>query len=150
MNVHLVGIGGAGMSALAHLYLEQGDSVSGSDALSSTVTEALAAAGARVATGHDAGNLEAAEAVIVSTAIPADNPELMEARRRGLRVVSRGKAAAELARGRRQVAVAGTHGKTTTTTMVAATLGALDPLVLSGGRLPGSIYNSRFGRGKVA
>ncbi|HEV3235152.1 MAG TPA: UDP-N-acetylmuramate--L-alanine ligase [Candidatus Dormibacteraeota bacterium] len=150
MNVHLVGIGGSGMSALAHLYLEAGDSVSGSDAQASTVTDALGAAGARVAIGHDAGNLEGADTVIVSTAIPDDNPELVEARRRNLRVVSRGKAASEVARGRRQVAVAGTHGKTTTTTMVATALGAMDPLVLSGGRLPGSQYNSRYGRGKVA
>src|SRR3984893_13284985 len=81
LNVHLIGIGGSGMSALAHLYLEAGDSVSGSDAQSSTVTDALAAAGARVAIGHDRGNLEGAETVIVSTAIPDDNPELVEARR---------------------------------------------------------------------
>ncbi len=150
MKLHLVGIGGSGMSALAHLHLEQGDSVSGSDAGSSPVTEALAAAGARVAAGHDAANIGEAEVVVVSTAIPDDNPEVVEARRRGLRVISRGRAAAEVTGGRRQVAVAGTHGKTTTTTMVAAALQPLDPMVLSGGRLPGSAYNSRFGRGRVA
>ena len=150
MKVHLVGIGGSGMSALAHLYLEQGDHVSGSDAGASAVTEALAAAGANVAAGHDAANLGDAEVVVASTAIPEDNPELAEARRRGLRVLTRGRAAADIARGRRQVAIAGTHGKTTTTTMVAAALLPLDPLVISGGRLPGSPYNSRLGRGRVA
>ena len=150
MRVHLVGIGGAGMSALAHLYLERGDTVSGSDASSSTVTEALAAAGARVAVGHDAANLGEADVVVVSTAIREDNPELAEARRRGTRVVLRGRAAAEIAARYRQVAIAGTHGKTTTTTMTAAALAHLDPLVLNGGRLPGSIYNSRAGRGPVA
>jgi UDP-N-acetylmuramate--alanine ligase len=150
MRVHLVGIGGSGMSALAHLYLERGDSVSGSDASASRVTDALGSAGARVAIGHRADSLDGAEMVVVSTAIKDDNPELVEARRRGLRVVTRGQAAAALAGGRRQVAVAGTHGKTTTTTMVAAVLGATDPLVLSGGRLPGSIYNSRAGKGPFA
>jgi UDP-N-acetylmuramate--alanine ligase len=150
VRIHLVGVGGAGMSALAHLYLERGDTVSGSDEGGSAVTEALAKDGAAIATGHDAAHLGEAELVVVSTAIPETNPELAEARRRGLRVVTRGRAAAELVRGRTQVAVAGTHGKTTTTTMVAATLGVLDPLVLSGGRLPGSVYNSRLGSGRVA
>jgi UDP-N-acetylmuramate--alanine ligase len=150
MKVHLVGIGGSGMSALAHLYLERGDTVSGSDATASKVTEALDRAGARVAIGHSPDSLDGAEVVVVSTAIKADNPELVEAQRRGLRVITRGQAAAALASGRRQVAIAGTHGKTTTTTMVAAVLAATDPLVLSGGRLPGSLYNSRDGKGPFA
>lgn len=150
MKIHLVGIGGSGMSALAHLYLERGDTVSGSDASASGVTDALNSAGARVAIGHRPDSLDGAEVVVVSTAIKADNPELVEARRRGLRVITRGQAAAGLARGRRQVAIAGTHGKTTTTTMVAAVLAPTDPLVLSGGRLPGSIYNSRDGKGAFA
>ena len=138
------------MSALAHLYLERGDVVSGSDAAASPVTHALAGEGARIAIGHSGDNIGEADIVIASTAIGDGNPELLEARRRGLRVVSRGRAAAELAGGRRQVAIAGTHGKTTTTTMVAAVLEATDPLVLSGGRLPGTIYNSRPGRGPFA
>ena len=150
VKAHLIGIGGSGMSALAHLYLERGDAVSGSDLSASPVTHALERAGARVALGHSGDNIGEADIVIASTAIGAGNPELLDARRRGLRVISRGRAAAELARDRRQVAIAGTHGKTTTTTMVAAVLKATDPLVLSGGRLPGTIYNSRAGRGQCA
>jgi UDP-N-acetylmuramate--alanine ligase len=150
VKVHLIGIGGAGQSALAHLYIERGDSVSGSDAAPSPVTEALASAGARVAIGHDAANLGDPDLVVVSTAIREDNPELRQARARGIRVILRGRAAAEIAASYRQVAIAGTHGKTTTTTMTATALGHLDPLVLNGGRLPGSIYNSRSGRGRVA
>jgi UDP-N-acetylmuramate--alanine ligase len=150
MKVHLVGIGGAGQSALAHLYLERGDSVSGSDAADSPVLGALRQQGARVTVGQAAANLGDPDLVVVSTAIKEDNPELQAARDRGLRVVRRGRAAADICAGHRTVAVAGTHGKTTTTTMAAAALAHLDPLVLSGGRLPGSIFNSRPGRGPVA
>ena len=150
MKVHLVGIGGAGMSALAHLYLERGDAVSGSDSAASDVTEALTKAGARVALSHAEENLGDAHVVIVSTAVGEENPELLAARRRGLPVLSRGRAAAQLCARRRVVAVAGTHGKTTTTTLVAAALDPTDPLVISGGRLPGSIYNSRPGDGAFA
>jgi UDP-N-acetylmuramate--alanine ligase len=150
VRVHLLGIGGAAMSALGHLYLERGDSVSGSDAASSAVTDALVADGARVAIGHGAANLGDAELVVTSTAIKEDNPELREARARKMRVIHRGVAAAEITAGHRVVAVAGTHGKTTTTAMTAAALNHLDPLVLNGGRLPGSRYNSRAGSGTVA
>jgi UDP-N-acetylmuramate--alanine ligase len=150
VKAHLIGIGGSGMSALAHLYLERGDEVSGSDVSASPMTEALAAAGARIGLGHSGDNIGEADIVIASTAIGDTNPELLDARRRGLRVISRGRAAAELAAGRRQVAIAGTHGKTTTTTMVAAVLEKTDPLVLGGGRLPGTMYNSRAGRGGIA
>ncbi|HXA42343.1 MAG TPA: UDP-N-acetylmuramate--L-alanine ligase [Candidatus Solibacter sp.] len=150
MKVHLVGIGGAGMSALAHLYLERGDAVSGSDTAASGVTELLSKAGARVALGHVEENVGDAHLVVVSTAAGDDNPEVRAARRRGLQVVSRGRAAAELAATRREVAVAGTHGKTTTTTMVAAALDLTDPMVISGGRLPGSDYNSKPGAGPFA
>ncbi|MEA2682688.1 MAG: UDP-N-acetylmuramate--alanine ligase [Chloroflexota bacterium] len=150
MKVHLVGIGGAGMSALAHLYLERGDSVSGSDASSSAVTDALAAAGARIASGHDAASVGDPDLVVISTAIRDDNPELTEARRRGIKIVLRGRAAADIAGAFREVAIAGTHGKTTTTTMTAAALAHMDPLVLNGGRLPGSLYNSRSGHGSIA
>ena len=150
MKVHLVGIGGAGQSALAHLYLDRGDTVSGSDASESPVLEALRQEGAQIAKGHNAANVGEPDLVVVSTAIREDNPELVAARERGLTVVRRGRAAADLCAGRRTVAIAGTHGKTTTTTMTAAALAGLDPLVLSGGRLPGSIFNSRPGSGKVA
>ena len=148
--MHLVGIAGAGQSALAHLYLERGDTVTGSDATEPPVVDALRQQGARVFLGHDASNLGDAELVVVSTAIREDNPELAAARQRGITVVRRGRAAADLCAGHRTVAIAGTHGKTTTTTMAAAALAHLDPLVLSGGRLPGSIFNSRPGKGRLA
>ena len=150
MKIHLVGIGGAGQSALAHLYLERGDSVTGSDAAASPLIEALRQEGAQISIGQQAANLGAPDLVVVSTAIREDNPELAAARQRGLKVVRRGRAAADICAGHRTVAIAGTHGKTTTTTMAAAALAHLDPLVLSGGRLPGSIFNSRPGRGRVA
>ncbi|HEV3232044.1 MAG TPA: Mur ligase domain-containing protein, partial [Candidatus Dormibacteraeota bacterium] len=149
-RVHLLGVGGAAMSALANLYLDRGDSVSGSDAEASETTRALAEIGAEVRIGHAAANVGQAELVVTSTAVPDDNPELAEARRRGIPVLHRSRAAAELLRGLRQVAVAGTHGKTTTTTLCAAVLGPLDPTVLSGGRLPGSRFNSRPGAGRWA
>ena len=150
MKVHLVGIGGAGQSALAHIYLERGDTVSGSDATGSPTIEALRKGGAHITIGQQADNLGDPDMVVVSTAIREDNPELAAARQRGLKVVRRGRAAADVCAGHRTVAIAGTHGKTTTTTMAAAALGHLDPLVLSGGRLPGSIFNSRPGSGRVA
>jgi UDP-N-acetylmuramate--alanine ligase len=146
----MIGIGGSGMSALAHLYLERGDLVSGSDAAASEITEALQKAGARVEVGHADANLGDAHVVVVSTAVGDENPELRAARRRGLTVLSRGRAAAQLAADRRVIAVAGTHGKTTTTTLIASALAPTDPLVISGGRLPGSIYNSRPGSGPFA
>src|ERR1700694_6201138 len=96
VKAHLIGIGGSGMSALAHLYLERGDAVSGSDVATSPVTEALLGAGAHIALGHRGENIGDAETVVVSTAVAADNPELLEARRRGLTVISRGRAAADL------------------------------------------------------
>jgi len=140
------------MSALAHLCLEAGDVVSGSDSAASPLTEALAAAGAHVTMGHseEALGSEGPDLVVASTAIRPDNPELRAARRRGIRVISRGRAVAEVAGDRRQVAIAGTHGKTTTTTMTAAVLAVLDPMVISGGTLPGTIYNSSAGSGMLA
>jgi len=150
VRVHLVGIGGAGMSALANIYLEQGHEVTGSDMTSSYVTARLAERGARVAIGHRAENVPAADLVVVSTAIKDANPELQAARERGLPVMRRGAAAAALCKGRRQVAIAGSHGKTTTTTWVAELLASRDPLVINGGRLPGSLYNSRLGHGPLA
>jgi len=138
------------MSALAHLYLEAGDEVSGSDIAASPVIDQLRNAGAMVHIGHAAENVGPVDAVVVSSAIENHNPELLAARGKRLRIVSRGQAAADLCRGKRLVVVTGTHGKTTTTTMVAHVLESLDPLVISGGRLPGSDYNSRAGRGRVA
>jgi UDP-N-acetylmuramate--alanine ligase len=121
-RVHFVGIGGAGMSGIARIMLARGTAVSGSDAASSAALDDLAALGARVNAGHAAGQLGDADTVVVSSAIRDSNPELAEARRRGLRVLHRAAALASLMSGRRVTAVTGTHGKTTTTSMIATVL----------------------------
>ena len=121
-RVHFVGIGGAGMSGIARIMLARGTEVSGSDSAASAALEELAALGARVHTGHAAGQLGDADTVVVSSAIRDSNPELAEARRRGLRVLHRAAALASLMSGRRVIAVTGTHGKTTTTSMITTVL----------------------------
>jgi UDP-N-acetylmuramate--alanine ligase len=121
-RVHFVGIGGAGMSAIARIMLARGTQVAGSDSAASAVLDELAALGARVYAGHAAGQVGDADTVVVSSAIRESNPELAEARRRGLRVLHRAAALASLMAGRRVTAVTGTHGKTTTTSMVATVL----------------------------
>lgn len=136
-RIHFVGIGGAGMSGIARILLGRGVPVSGSDSAASPMLAELAALGADVHAGHAAAHLGAANTVVVSSAIRADNPELLEARRRGLRVLPRAAALAALMLGRRGIAVAGTHGKTTTTGMLATVLrccGA-DPGYVVGGVL---------------
>jgi UDP-N-acetylmuramate--alanine ligase len=120
--VHFIGIGGGGMSGIARIMLTRGAKVTGSDAKEARVLAALRVLGARVALGHDPANLGAADTVVVSTAIQDSNPELVEARRRGLRILPRAAALASVMAGRRGVAVAGTHGKTTTTSMLARAL----------------------------
>jgi UDP-N-acetylmuramate--alanine ligase len=120
--VHFIGIGGGGMSGIARIMLTRGARVTGSDAKETRVLAALRVLGARVHVGHDAGNLGAANTVVVSTAIQESNPELVEARRRGLRILPRAAALASVMAGRRGVAVAGTHGKTTTTSMLSRAL----------------------------
>ncbi|MGH2738346.1 MAG: Mur ligase domain-containing protein, partial [Actinomycetota bacterium] len=119
LRVHLVGIGGAGMSGLARLFLARRVAVSGSDLKESTQLDELRTIGADVAAGHDSANLAGPEAVVVSTAIGPGNPEVDEARRRGIPVLARAQVLAAMMRERRGVAVAGTHGKTTTTSMLA-------------------------------
>ncbi len=133
--VHFAGIGGIGMSGLAEVLLELGYSVSGSDVKLSPVTERLTRLGAVVHEGHAASNLGEAKALVVSTAVRADNPEVAEARRRGIPVIPRGELLAELMRLKFGIAVAGSHGKTTTTSMVASILmhAGLDPTVVVGG-----------------
>ncbi|MBO0775719.1 MAG: UDP-N-acetylmuramate--L-alanine ligase, partial [Actinobacteria bacterium] len=121
-RVHFTGIGGAGMSGIARIMLARGIPVSGSDQAASGLLSALAALGAEVHTGHDAAHVGGADTVVFSTAIRDDNPELAEARRRGLRVLHRGAALASVMSGRRGIAVAGTHGKTTTTSMLTTVL----------------------------
>ncbi len=136
-KVHFVAIGGAGMSGIARIMLARGVTVSGSDSAASGLLDELAAAGARVSVGHAAANLDDAETVVVSTAIRPDNPELMEAQRRGLRVLHRAAALASIMLGRQGIAVAGTHGKTTTTSMITTVLrySGADPSYVIGGIL---------------
>jgi UDP-N-acetylmuramate--alanine ligase len=150
-RVHLVGIGGAGMSGIARILLARGIAVSGSDARDSTAVRALRALGATVWAGHAADQVGAADTVVVSAAIREGNPELAEARRRGLRVLPRAAALAALMTGRRGVAVAGTHGKTTTTSMLTVALqhcGA-DPSFAIGGDLNDAGSNAHHGSGPL-
>lgn len=147
--VHFIGIGGIGMSGIAEILLHDGHQVQGSDLKESTITARLAGQGARIFIGQAAANLGEAGVVVVSTAIHPDNPELAAARARGLPVVHRSEMLAELMRLRRSIAVAGTHGKTTTTTMVAALMDAagLAPTVINGGVIHAYGSNARPGNG---
>jgi UDP-N-acetylmuramate--alanine ligase len=149
--VHFVGIGGAGMSGIARILLARGVPVSGSDRRDTPTLLALRALGARVALGHDPANLGDADTVVVSTAIRADNPELAAARERGLRVLPRAVALAAVMAGRRSVAVAGTHGKTSTTSMLTVAVQAcgVDPSFAIGGDLNESGSNAHAGEGDV-
>ena len=135
--VHFVGIGGIGMSGLAEVLLELGYPVSGSDLRFTPITDRLVSKGARIFEGHAASNIGDAKAIVVSSAVRADNPEVMEARRCGLPVIPRGELLAELMRLKFGIAVAGSHGKTTTTSMVAAILShaGKDPTIVVGGKV---------------
>ncbi|MEM6465427.1 MAG: UDP-N-acetylmuramate--L-alanine ligase [Pseudomonadota bacterium] len=145
--IHFVGIGGIGMSGIAEVLLNHGFTVQGSDLKASPITQRLAAAGAKTFIGQRAENLEGAEVVVISTAIKPGNPELDAARDAGLPVVRRAEMLAELMRLKSNVAVAGTHGKTTTTSMVAALLdgGGIDPTVINGGIIHAYGSNARMG-----
>lgn len=147
--VHFVGVGGIGMSGIAEIMLRIGYEVSGSDARAGANTERLSGLGARIAIGHDAANVEGASAVVYSTAVAADNPELAEARARRIPLVRRAEMLAELMRLRFSIAVGGTHGKTTTTSMVAALLDAagMDPTVVNGGIINAYGTNAKVGEG---
>ena len=149
-QIHFVGIGGSGMSGIAEVLLNLGYQVSGSDQKRSAVTDRLAKLGARIFEGHAAGNVAEAQVVVTSTAVKADNPEVMQARRQGLPVIPRAEMLAELMRLKYGVAVAGSHGKTTTTSMVAMVLdkGGLDPTVVVGGRVGTLGSGARLGRGE--
>ena len=150
-RVHFVGIGGAGMSGIARIMLARGLPVSGSDAKETVVLSALRALGATVHVGHSREHVGEADTVVVSTAIRPDNPEVVEAERRGLRVVHRAGALASVMAGRRAVAVAGTHGKTTTTSLLTVAIqhcGA-DPSFAIGGSLNESGANAHNGSGDV-
>jgi UDP-N-acetylmuramate--alanine ligase len=145
--VHFVGISGIGMSALARILLQSGVSVSGSSDRATPLTDLLRAEGARITIGHAAANLGAAARVIVSTAISEENPELRAARAKGLDVLRRGTLLAELMAPKRGIAIAGTHGKTTTTAMTACVLeaGGIDPTVVVGGERVDTGTNARLG-----
>jgi UDP-N-acetylmuramate--alanine ligase len=149
-HIHFVGIGGSGMSGIAEVLLNLGYTVSGSDQKRSAVTDRLESLGATVAGGHAAGNVDEAHVVVTSTAVRPDNPEVVEARRRGVPVIPRAEMLAELMRLKYGVAVAGSHGKTTTTSMVALVLdkGGLDPTVVLGGRLGVLGSGARLGKGE--
>ena len=150
--LHFIGIGGIGMSGIAELLHRLGCSVSGSDASASANTARLEAVGLTVRIGHDAANLGEAAAVVVSTAVPEDNPEWREALRRGLPVLHRSEALAALASLSWPIAVSGTHGKTTTTAMIAAVLeaGGMNPTVVNGGVLEGLGSSAKLGNGPWA
>lgn len=149
MRVHLVGIGGAGLSAIAHVLLDEGYAVGGSDQSASAATGQLAARGADVRIGHAAAHVAGADLVVVSSAVQDDNPEVVEARRRGLPVVKRAELLNTMMAGRTGVAVAGTHGKTTTTAMIAHVLleTGYDPTFIVGGVIGRLGLNARAGRG---
>ena len=148
--IHFVGIGGIGMSGIAEVLLNLGYVVQGSDLKATNITNRLKSLGALIYEGQRAENLEGAEVIVISSAIKPGNPELDEARRRGLPVVRRAEMLAELMRLKSNVAVAGTHGKTTTTTMVATLLdaGRLDPTVVNGGVIHAYGSNARIGQGE--
>ena len=148
-QIHFVGIGGSGMSGIAEVLMNLGYRVSGSDIASSPATRRLAALGARVALGHDAANIEGADCVVTSTAVQADNPEVVAARTRRVPVVPRALMLAELMKLKQGVAIAGTHGKTTTTSLVSSVLaqGGLDPTFVIGGRLNSAGASARLGSG---
>jgi UDP-N-acetylmuramate--alanine ligase len=147
-RIHFVGIGGIGMSGIAEVLLNLGYKVSGSDLKASTVTQRLASLGAITFEGHRAENISGAEVVVTSSAIAQDNPEVTEAHKLHLPVIQRAEMLAELMRLKYGIAIAGMHGKTTTTSMVAAVLaaGGLDPTVVVGGRVDALGSNARLGK----
>jgi UDP-N-acetylmuramate--alanine ligase len=147
-RVHFVGIGGIGMSGIAEVLLNLGFKVSGSDLRKSAVTARLIGLGASISEGHQAGNVAGAEVVIVSSAVRGDNPEVIAAHEHHIPVIQRAEMLAELMRLKYGIAVAGMHGKTTTTSMIAAVLaaGGLDPTVVVGGRVDAMGSNARLGK----
>jgi UDP-N-acetylmuramate--alanine ligase len=148
-NIHFVGIGGSGMSGIAEVLLNLGYVVSGSDLGSNAATQRLAELGAKVTQGHAAANVEGADAIVTSTAVRPDNPEVVAARAKRIPIVPRAMMLAELMRLKQGIAIAGTHGKTTTTSLVASVLaeGGLDPTFVIGGRLTKAGANAKLGTG---
>ena len=149
-HIHFVGVGGVGMSGIAEVLLTLGYRVTGSDARRSDTVERLERLGAKVYLGHEATHVEGAHVIVYSSAVARDNVEVQTARQRGVPVIGRAEMLAELMRLKYGIAIAGTHGKTTTTSMVAAVLGAggFDPTVVVGGRVHGLGANARLGQGE--
>ena len=148
-HIHFVGVGGSGMSGIAEVLLNLGYTISGSDLSDSVTLKRLATLGIRTHVGHSADHIAGADAVVTSTAVQADNPEVVQARAIGIPVVPRALMLAELMRLKRGIAIAGTHGKTTTTSLVASVLAeaGLDPTFVIGGRLNSAGANARLGQG---
>lgn len=149
-NIHFVGIGGSGMSGIAEVLLNLGYTISGSDLGSNAATRRLIEFGAKITLGHAAENIEQADAIVTSTAVKEDNPEVIAAREKKIPIVPRAVMLAELMRLRRGIAIAGTHGKTTTTSLVASILaeGGLDPTFVIGGVLNSAGANAKLGTGE--
>ena len=148
-HIHFVGIGGSGMSGIAEILLNLGYTVSGSDLAASSVTQRLADLGVYTFVGHAAEHIQGADVLVTSTAVKADNPEVLAARKARIPVVPRALMLAELMRFRQGIAIAGTHGKTTTTSLTASILGAagLDPTFVIGGKLNAAGANAQLGKG---
>jgi UDP-N-acetylmuramate--alanine ligase len=148
-NIHFVGIGGSGMSGIAEVLLNLGYTISGSDLASNAATQRLAERGAKITFGHAAENIQNADAIVTSTAVKGDNPEVIAARAKHIPIVPRAIMLAELMRLKQGIAIAGTHGKTTTTSLVASVLaeGGLDPTFVIGGRLNSAGANAKLGAG---
>ncbi|HEY0200372.1 MAG TPA: Mur ligase domain-containing protein, partial [Burkholderiaceae bacterium] len=149
-HIHFVGVGGAGMSGIAEVLLNLGYAISGSDLADSATLRRLAALGIHTYVGHAPEHVAGADAVVTSTAVQADNPEVLAARAKKIPVVPRALMLAELMRLRRGIAIAGTHGKTTTTSLVASVLAeaGLDPTFVIGGRLNSAGANAKLGQGE--
>src|SRR5574343_611360 len=148
-HLPFIGIGGSGMSGIAEVLINLGYTVSGSDLQAGAATQRLAALGARILLGHEAAHITGADAIVVSTAVQADNPEVIAAREARIPIVPRAQMLAELMRLKQGIAVAGTHGKTTTTSLIASILGegGFDPTFVIGGRLNAAGANARLGHG---
>lgn len=148
-HIHFVGIGGSGMSGIAEVLLNLGYTISGSDLGSNAASQRLASLGAKVVVGHSAENIDGADAIVTSTAVKSDNPEVIAARQKHIPIVPRALMLAELMRLKSGIAIAGTHGKTTTTSLVASVLaeGGFDPTFVIGGRLNSAGANAKLGSG---
>ena len=148
-NIHFVGIGGAGMSGIADILIEMGYNISGSDRESSETTEYLKSRGATIYPGHKSENVTGADLLVYSSAVPADNPEMVQAKNTNISCIKRAEMLGQLMKEKEGIAVAGTHGKTTTTSMVGHMLSfcGLEPTVIVGGKMQNSMTNASLGSG---